>query len=519
MTGIIDAKTPAGSQVVRSERLEATLVGTQHLELPSLILGTILIPICAFYISHQEHKVALIVISSILVVAGGMRLATTLLYRKLGSSTTYPKTECWKVATISCVMAYAVALGAFGYAAITQTDDFRLHLFALTLVVGYSAGTVGRNAGLQAGTPIQAAVTVLAAAFALAQRDDYIYRILAAVGFLYFFMLRSTSKSIHDQILSLFQSNEAKEYLFQEVTEKSERFDAALSNMPHGVAMVDADCRVVVANKKLCELFGLPAIADRVPIGSVFERSARNEILPPESIFELNRKVHDSANNGIQTEIEIDMVNSQTLEITFQPMSRGGSVVIVTDVTHKKALDRITHLAHHDTLTGLPNRMYFERRFASMLDAAKQGHDRIAVMALDLDRFKAVNDTLGHQVGDELLKAVAKRIQGRLRADDFVSRIGGDEFMLIHANAIGDSAAKLARRLIKAVSAPYDIDGNEIVIGLTMGIAHFPGDGADAAELLRNADIALYQAKNAGRGVFQLFEPQMAGEAAMRKAV
>lgn len=320
-------------------------------------------------------------------------------------------------------------------------------------------------------------------------------------------------------MVSMWNSAEEKENLLQAITEKSERFDAALSNMPHGVAMVDADCRVVVANKKLSELLGLPAIIDNAPIGSLFELSARNDVLPLESISELSRKVHGSANNEKQKEIEIDTVNGRTLEITFQPMLRGGSVVTVTDVTQKKALDRITHLAHHDTLTGLPNRMFFEQRFAATLDAVKQGNERVAVMALDLDRFKAVNDTLGHQVGDELLKAVATRIQGRLRGEDFVSRIGGDEFMLIHANAIGDSAEKLALRLIKAVSAPYEIEGNEIEVGLTIGIAHCPDDGADADELLRNADIALYQAKYAGRGVFRLFERQAASVAGMRKAV
>jgi diguanylate cyclase (GGDEF)-like protein len=410
-------------------------------------------------------------------------------------------------------------MGLFVYAAIAWTDDYRLHFVAAVLTAGYSAGSVGLNAAVQAGFPASLFASAIPAAIALAERDEPIYRMMSVATILYIVALRMTSKSIHDQMVSSLKSGAEKAQLLLAITEKSERFDSALSNMPQGLAMVDADCRVVVINKKLHELLGLPTIEDNIRIDALFELSARKEVLPPASIRDLNRRVRDSAHNETQKEIKIDTISGETLEITFQPMSRGGSVVIVTDVTEKKALDRFTHLAHHDTLTGLPNRMFFEKRFAATLVAAEQGDERIAVIALDLDHFKAVNDTLGHQVGDELLKAVAKRIQGRLRADDFVSRIGGDEFMLIHVGASSDSAEKLARRMIEVVSAPYDIEGKEIVIGLTAGIAHFPEDGAGAAELLRNADIALYQGKNAGRGVLHLFERRTAGEAGHRKAV
>lgn len=519
MDEILDARTPDRSRTSRADGLLATLVEGQHRDIGILAFGTILVPLLFLYASYDQNPEALFILAIMLLAAGVARLAATALYQRCAKPLIPAKLGFWRDITLTTVLAFSTILGIFAYLAIARTDDYRLHLIAITMVAGYSAGTVSRNAGLQGGWPGQLITSVIPVVVALLQREETFYRLVSVAAFIFFIALRATSKSVHDQMVSAFDSDVEKEKLLQTITEKSERLDAALSNLPQGLAMVGADCRILVANRKLRELLGLSSIGENMGVDVLFGRSARNEVLPPEIVLDLTCMARESAASDKQQSIEIVAVGGETLDISFQPMARGGCVITVSDVTEMKALDRITQLAHHDPLTGLPNRMFFETRFEATLDAVKKGDERIAVMALDLDRFKAVNDTLGHQVGDELLKAVATRIQGRLRAEDFVSRIGGDEFMLIHANAVGDSAEKLARRLIAAVSAPYDIEGNEIVIGLTVGIAHFPGDGANAAELLRNADAAMYRAKDAGRGVFRLFENQMAGESKLRKAV
>jgi diguanylate cyclase (GGDEF)-like protein len=520
MDKIIDARTLANSQKARAERLEVTLVEGQHQDIGILAFGTILVPLLFLYASYRESPGSLFILAIMLLAAGIARLATTAFYRRLAMPFTLAKLRFWRAITLTTVLAFSTILGIFAYIAITQTNDYSLHLIAITMVAGYSAGTVGRNAGLQGAYPGQLITSVIPPVIALVQRDETFYRLVSIAALIFFIALRATSKSVHDQMVLAFKSDMEKEDLLQTITEKSERFDAALSNMPQGLAMVDADCRVTVANTKLHELLGLASIEENSRIDVLFEDSARNEVLPTELVLILSRIAHESANcGGRRQSVEIVTINGETLEITFQPMARGGCVITVGDITEQKALDKLLHLAHHDPLTGLPNRTFFEKRFTAMLDAAKKSEERVAVMALDLDRFKAVNDTLGHQVGDELLKAVAKRIQGWLRAEDFVSRVGGDEFIVIHANPIGNSVEKLARRLIAAVSAPYDIEGNEIMIGLTVGIAHFSEDGADAAELMRNADAALYHAKNAGRGVCRLFENQMEGGPGTRKVI
>ena len=519
MKDVIEAGEQISARTAASGHLAATFVEALHSEIFSLVYGAVFFPLLAVYICYREKQIALIIASGALAAAGVARLATTLLYRRCGTDKTPLQVEFWKKFTLVSVLAFSTWLGIFAYVAVARTDDYRLHLLALLMVIGYAAGTVRRNAGLQAGMPAQLVLTVVVLAVALAQKDDYIYRVVSIIVIFAFFMLRAMSKSVHDEMVSTFKSSEEKEVLLQAITEKSERFDAALSNMPHGLAMVDADCRVVVANDKFRELLNLPRSGDdNAPIESLFESSIRNGILPPEWGDLLVRMVRDSAGDGSPEEIEIGASGGQTLNLAFQPKARGGCVITVMDVTDRKAVERITHLAHHDKLTGLPNRRFFDEQFASTLHAGRQGGERLAVMALDLDRFKAVNDTLGHPVGDELLRVASNRIRRLIGPQDFVSRFGGDEFMLIHhCGADGGDAEGLARRLIDAVSEPYIIAGNDVAIGLTVGVAHFPEDGGDRQALLRNADLALYQAKRDRRGACRLFEPRMDAEARDRR--
>src|SRR5581483_5496665 len=180
---------------------------------------------------------------------------------------------------------------------------------------------------------------------------------------------------------------------------------------------------------------------------------------------------------------------------------------------------RAGHLALHDMLTGLPNRMLLKERLEQALARARHG-ETVATHILDLDRFKDVNDTLGHPVGDKLLRKVAERLRRLVRETDTIARLGGDEFAVVQAPlaAAGDAVA-LGVRIIDAVSQPYDIDGQQVVVGASVGIALSPGDAASPERLMRNADLALYQAKGAGRGTYRLFEPQMDAQMQARRTM
>ena len=190
---------------------------------------------------------------------------------------------------------------------------------------------------------------------------------------------------------------------------------------------------------------------------------------------------------------------------------RPAQLVAIVDVTAKRQAEaRIAHMAHHDALTGLPNRVLFHERLDEMLLRVRRYAEKLAVLYLDLDQFKTVNDGLGHPAGDKLLVAVAERLRTCLRGYDMAARFGGDEFAVLQIGLAGPhEAGILAERIVPLLSEPYDIDGQQVAIGTSVGIALAPADGETAEQLLGNADMALYQAKEDGRRTFCFFQPGM----------
>jgi diguanylate cyclase (GGDEF)-like protein/PAS domain S-box-containing protein len=203
--------------------------------------------------------------------------------------------------------------------------------------------------------------------------------------------------------------------------------------------------------------------------------------------------------------------------VTFE--GRDGYLVAVVDITERrKAEARIAYMAHHDGLTNLPNRELYQERLREALERGESGSERVAVLCIDLDLFKNVNDSFGHPMGDRLLRSVADRLRSQVRGSNLVARLGGDEFAVILASDVSpNEASDYASRLIKILSASYDIDGIELVIGASIGIALSPGDGETSEELLRNADMALYRAKSDGGGVHRFFEREMDRQAQKRR--
>jgi diguanylate cyclase (GGDEF)-like protein len=182
--------------------------------------------------------------------------------------------------------------------------------------------------------------------------------------------------------------------------------------------------------------------------------------------------------------------------------------------------DRLAHAAHHDALTRLANRVFFHEQLEAHLTKWHQKGIRFAALCLDLDRFKSVNDTLGHEIGDALLKVVADRLRNYLRDGDTVARLGGDEFGILHEVPGGlKSCTVLARRIVERLSAPYSVDGREIVIGASIGIAPVEADIQSPNQMLKRADLALYEAKSQGRGLFCYFEPSMEAQLDGRQAL
>jgi diguanylate cyclase (GGDEF)-like protein/PAS domain S-box-containing protein len=287
------------------------------------------------------------------------------------------------------------------------------------------------------------------------------------------------------------------------LSEQNMKLDAALSHMSQGLVMFDDQQKLVMCNEKYAEMYGLPEnlCAPGTPLTAVIGNHVATNVyrdgMPDDYLPE---RIADVA---LVRESMHVLTNGNSLAVVRSKMPGGGWVSTHEDITHRRKLEeRVAHLAMHDGLTDLPNRVLLRERLASALDTRKDG-ESVAILYLDLDRFKDVNDTLGHPVGDALLKAVAERIKGCVRKSDTVARIGGDEFVVVHccSDPMSESAF-LAERLIERISAPYVIDGHAIGIGVSIGIAVAPADGTEQELLVHVADAALYRSKRGGRGTY-----------------
>jgi diguanylate cyclase (GGDEF)-like protein len=290
------------------------------------------------------------------------------------------------------------------------------------------------------------------------------------------------------------------------------QFDTAINNMSQGLCFFDAAQRLIVCNDRYVEMYDLPP--DRVgpgtPLAEIVDMRFQAGSFPAMSRDEYLHWRSNIAVSAKPTESIVELRNGRTFRIRHRPMPDFGWVATHEDITEQRRSEvKIEYMAHHDSLTGLANRVLLNERLEHAIGRIDRD-EMVAVHHLDLDQFKAVNDTLGHPAGDKLLKIVADRLRGLVRQTDTIARMGGDEFVIVQSPIIDPAdATSLAQRVIRLMSEPYDINGQQAVIGASIGIAVGPGDGSSADKLLRNADLALYRAKGDGRGTFRFFEPAM----------
>jgi diguanylate cyclase (GGDEF)-like protein/PAS domain S-box-containing protein len=297
------------------------------------------------------------------------------------------------------------------------------------------------------------------------------------------------------------------------------RFDAALNNMPHGLAMFDAEQRLVVANKRYAAMYGLGAADVRpgTPLQRILDVRVKNGVYARMTENDVRDRLSPTTTPWTRVE---ELSDGRSIVVSGQPMPSGGSVTTHEDITERRRAEaQVAHMATHDALTDLPNRMMLRDTLEQAISRVRRG-ELVALHYIDLDHFKAVNDTLGHQVGDDLLKQVADRLRACVRETDTVARLGGDEFAVIQtALAEANDAALLAQRLRDSVGAPYSVDGHHVVVDISVGIAMSPDDGVTVEELLKSADLAAYAAKASGRGTFRFFEAEMDRRIKLRRVM
>jgi diguanylate cyclase (GGDEF)-like protein/PAS domain S-box-containing protein len=300
----------------------------------------------------------------------------------------------------------------------------------------------------------------------------------------------------------------------------AERFDAALRNMHLGLVMVDRDQQLLVHNPKIVELLGVSA--DDVWIGramkEILQRAAELEGLSDENLKRLLAAFSKLWSISGKENLLIETKSGRVLEFAFQPMAESGSLIIVEDITEKSSAQAAVHrLAYFDSLTELPNRRAFFDGVERALDETGPENELFALLFVDLDHFKQINDTQGHGAGDELLRGVASRLMSLVRKGDIVARLGGDEFVILQRDVrrVKDISS-LAQRIVDCFREPLIVAGQEVCIGASVGVARAPRDGQDRDTLMRNADTALYRAKASGRNTWRFFKPAMHAEIVAR---
>ncbi len=287
--------------------------------------------------------------------------------------------------------------------------------------------------------------------------------------------------------------------------------DTAINNMPQGLVMFDADARVVIFNNRYLEMsgLGLNQVRPGQPLIELLHLRIAKGTFANDPDRYLSQLLASVARGETKT-VEFDLADGRTIAVTNRPRPGGGWVATHEDITERRRADKkIAHMAHHDALTDLPNRSLLRDRLAETIAASSTGK-RAAVFCLDLDNFKSVNDTLGHQFGDELLKCVADRLRASVDPSVTVARLGGDEFALILPDLVQDAdGAALADHICETVRTPIELAGHPILVDASIGIAIVPDHGVEPEEVLKHADMALYRAKADGRGSYRFFEPSM----------
>jgi diguanylate cyclase (GGDEF)-like protein len=488
-----------------SPSIRAALIDSLFETPAPLLAGIVFVAVAAAMTALKTGEGLIWACVALLVVAGAVRAFDLQRYQARKSTLTADEAAQWKKRYQIGAMIQAAAIGIWCSATLLISDDAVVHMICLSVTTGILAGGAGRAYGRQWIFQLQAALIFGPTVLALALRGTPYYIAMSVVSAVFLAALIQISANLHRIFMQALVAREREAAL-------AGQFDTALNNMPHGLCMFRADGRLAVMNRRFSEMMNLSddlvqrgasasdIVADCVGAGSISAASG-NMILS---------EIENAQARDIIT-TDPDAARDRSLSWTFQPMAGGGAVVLLEDITERRHAEaKITHLARYDELTALPNRVNFRDEIERLLAVPHRATQLSALLFVDLDQFKQVNDTLGHPCGDQLLCTVADRLREMLRPEDFVARFGGDEFVVFQQNIkSGDDAAYLARRVVDHLSERYKIDNHLVEIGASVGIA-LTSPGVSADTLLKNADMALYRAKADGRGTFCFFRDELA---------
>ena len=503
--------------------VRAALVESLFAPIASLAIGAINCSIIGMLVAWNLSNQQIMLTSVAILAVGTLRVISAIFYRNSKNKAESRTVRLWEAAYEYGAWCFSALLGLLCWLTLTQTDNSALQMAVVTTATGYAAAIAGRNAGRPFIAGGQFTFVMLPIVVGLLIYPDWIHKVLGFVGLLFIYGMMDITLGIRAVIFQALIMTRKEAALAARFEEQANRFDVALNNMSHGLCMLDSQDRLQVWNERFLELLHLQNASVRVGmrISQIVRHSLRARNHKSNSV---KLVVHELVNGLRQDnfdQFQVSLDGSRTLAISRRMMPDRGSVVIFEDVTERNnAQERIARLARFDELTGLANRTQFRERIAAMLAAVKDRDNHLAIHLIDLDRFKTVNDTLGHPIGDLLLKEAAARLSSLVRPTDMITRFGGDEFVILQTNTSRQQDAHaLAVRIAKSLKEPFHIAGHRIDIGASIGIAMSPHDGLDADELIKKADMALYAAKSNGGGNHRFFAIEMEDAAQERRAL
>jgi diguanylate cyclase (GGDEF)-like protein len=471
----------------------------------TVLTGIVFSAIAAAMTALKTGQILIWVFVPLLILAGVVRALDLRQYQARKSTMTAEEAAQLQKRYQIGAMIQAAVIGLWCATTLLSNDDAVAHMICLSVTTGIVAGAAGRAYGRQSIFRLQAVLMFGPTVIALALRGTPYYVAMSVVCSAFLVAVIQISGNLHRIFMRAVVAREREAAL-------AGQFDTALNNMPHGLCMFRAGGRLAVMNYRFSKMMNLSddLVRGGASAADIIGACVSAGAISAEGGNLILSEIEDAQMKEIVT-IDPDHARGRTLSWTVQPMADGGAVVLLEDITERKNAEaRISHLARYDELTALPNRVNFRDEIERLLAISHNAERLSALLFIDLDQFKQVNDTLGHPCGDQLLCAVAERLRAMLRPEDFVARFGGDEFVVfqqnIHSN---EDAAGLARRIVDSLSERYKIDNHLVEIGASVGIA-MASPGVSADTLLKNADMALYRAKADGRGTFCFFREELA---------
>ena len=510
----IESQSVEPNQRQASSKISAALIDSLFEAPGPLLAGIVFVAIGAVITALKTGQILTWACVGLVIFSGAVRLFDLYRFLPRKSELTAEEATLWQKRYQIGALIQAVAIGIWCSATLVSTDDAVVHMICLSITTGIVGGGAGRAYGRPSIYHLQAALMFGPAVIALAAHRTPYYVAMSLNAAAFLLAIMQLSANLHRIFMRAVVAREREAAL-------AGQFDTALNNMPHGLCMFGADAQLAVMNHGFSAMMNLPGDFMRVGVTApdIIAACVEAGSISAESGNQVLQDIQRAQIKEIVT-ADPDLSRGRTLSWTIQPMTDGGAVVLLEDITERTSAEaRISHLARYDDLTALPNRVHFRDEIEHLLANSHHAERLSALLFVDLDQFKQVNDTLGHPCGDQLLCAVANRLREMLRPEDFVARFGGDEFVVFQQSISSpEDAAALARRIVERLSERYRIDNHLVEIGASVGIAlTSPEDEVSADTLLKNADMALYRAKADGRGTFCFFRDEMAATVEARR--